>query len=420
MANPEHVALAKRNSFAIARWREQNWRRRARLDLSSAYLSGVKLPSVDLAHDDLSSIDLTNADLHGANLSGTNLQQAFLSRSNLAWVNLLNANLKGASLVRANLKGAVLRGAALSHADLSYADLSLADLSGANLQGADLTQVNLFQADLTGATLGRTNLTAATLDIANLSGVDLRHASLVHTSLDGTLLAGARLELTLFGDCDLGRVLGLSSTRHHGPSIIGLDTLIRSKGLIPASFLRESGVPEALIHLQGQMKANQMDISRVLLVGSVEDSAFIQRVQADLRAAGLSCWYLGVDDEEGLLEDGGSPTAQRLDYYDQMVLVCSEHALESPYGWRVFEQIMQSKALDNSRANRVIPLGLDRGLQGKPGKLCEALRRQPVVDFTDWQQQCGYDLALERLVEALKEKPVPFQPELGPLSPVID
>ena len=63
MANPEHVALAKQRSPAIARWREQHWRGRVRLDLSRAYLSGAKLPDADLSRDNLSGVDLTSADL---------------------------------------------------------------------------------------------------------------------------------------------------------------------------------------------------------------------------------------------------------------------------------------------------------------------------------------------------------------------
>ena len=63
MANPEHVAVAKGRSFAIARWRARSFQTRAHLDLSGAYLSGLRMPGVDLSHDNLDQIDLTSADL---------------------------------------------------------------------------------------------------------------------------------------------------------------------------------------------------------------------------------------------------------------------------------------------------------------------------------------------------------------------
>ena len=74
MANPEHVAIAKRRTFAIARWRAREFQSRPRLDLSGAYLSGIKMPGVDLGYDDLTQIDLTSADLRHANFVGARLR----------------------------------------------------------------------------------------------------------------------------------------------------------------------------------------------------------------------------------------------------------------------------------------------------------------------------------------------------------
>jgi uncharacterized protein YjbI with pentapeptide repeats len=402
LANPEHVALAKQRSHAIARWRERHWRSRARLDLSRAYLSGVKLPDVDLSRDYLSGVDLTSADLRGANLSGANLQSAHLSRSNLAWANLQRVNLKGASLVRANLSGSNLAGADLRGAALSSADLSFADLADANLSGADLTGTNLFLADLTGAGLGYARLTGATLDVANLTGSDLRGASVIRVMLDRTLFSNAMMEMTLFADCDLSQVLCLELVRHTGPSIIGLDCLARSRGLIPEVFLRRAGVAEPLIVFQEQLKLSPANCSRILLVSSVKDAKFSNRLQMDLTAAGLNCWPFPVDDENALLTDELLPVMQRLTHYDQMALVCSEHSLSSPYGWRFFEQITQRQFPATAWSKTIVTLITDEALSTRQDQLCEALRQQQVVDFKDWQEEEAYARSLNSLVAALR------------------
>lgn len=411
------MALARRRSYAIARWRELNWRSRARLDLSGAALSGAKLPGVDLSHDDLSGVDLTSADLHGANLTGAKLESAYLSRSNLSWSNLREAHLRGVSLVRANLKGSNLQGVDLGAADLSWADLSMADLTGANLSEADLTGSVLAQADLTGASLCRATMTSTDLDIANLDRVDLRLASLVHASLDGTLLSSVRLEMTLFGDCDMSRVLGLESARHDGPSIIGLDTLLRSRGMLPGPFLLGAGVPAALMEIHARAGLATSGCSHILLMGSVKDAPFIKRLEQDLRAFGLACWRLLVDDEEALLHDGAFPPVQRLAYYDQKLLVCSQSSLESPYGWRFFEQVASSRSRPGAQGKGIIPLTLDRSLAAKPGRLCDDLRSRPDVDFTRWEQDGVYEEQLKKLVAMLKYGEGPARPD-EPLSPV--
>jgi len=105
LSNPDHVAVAKGGTYSIARWRERHFRRRERLDLSGAYLSGARLPSVDLAYDDLSGADLTSADLRRSNLVGANLRSAHLSRAQMAWSQLQRANMQGISLGRADLTG---------------------------------------------------------------------------------------------------------------------------------------------------------------------------------------------------------------------------------------------------------------------------------------------------------------------------
>jgi hypothetical protein len=86
----------------------------------------------------------------------------------------------------------------------------------------------------------------------NLADATLSEAQLVFAELNNTRVGGADFTRTIisyanFRDVDLSDVIGLEAVSHGGPSTIGLDTIYRSKGQIPESFLRGAGVPENFI-----------------------------------------------------------------------------------------------------------------------------------------------------------------------------
>jgi hypothetical protein len=76
---------------------------------------------------------------------------------------------------------------------------------------------------------------------------DLRQAGLISTNLHGADLSQAVCAWTRFINMDLSSVKGLEKVCHINWSTIGVDTLYKSKGKIPAAFLRGCGVPENLI-----------------------------------------------------------------------------------------------------------------------------------------------------------------------------
>ena len=364
-------------------------------------MSGARLPSVDLAYDDLTGIDLTSADLRRSNLAGVNLRSAHLSRSQMAWSQLQHANMQGISLGRADLTGSCMQEACLQGADLSYAELPFTDLREADLSGADLSEANLAMADLTGASLSGATLHGTILDVANLTGVELRRATLVRPLLGRSLFCRARFEMTLFADCDLSQVLELESALHAAPSIIGLDTLARSHGLIPEHFLRRAGVPESLIGVQAQLAAGEDRSCRTLLIASIKDSGLAERLMADLWRVGLPTWQLVVDDEEELLGDGGLTQEQRLTFFDNRVLFCSEDSLASPHGWRMFELAAQNRGLEVASQPAVIPLNLDNQLLVRNDHLCARLQENAVIDFRGWDAQDAYNKGLKTLASRL-------------------
>lgn len=403
MAEPQHSALAKQGTEAIARWREERYWRRRRLDLSGASLSGARLVNVDLSRDDLSRIDLTNSDLRFSDFSRANLQAAHLWRSNLANSNLTGSNLAGAALGRTNLAGCSLQGADLRRTDLTSADLSRTNLASANLAGADLTGANLSWASLHGANMRNVKMTATVLTMADLTGVDLRGAQVVKTELDSAVFTEAVMEMTLLADCDLGRIIDLETVVHLGPSIIGLDTLARSQGCIPPEFLHRAGVAQALIDVQDQLRLGVLMEPRVLLVGSYQDAALAGRIQSDLRSSGIPCWSLEPDDESALLVNE-DPLGRAM-YYDWLVLICSDHSLENPHTSRFFNLLAGNGAAGVGQV--ILPVATDDLLYTRQDGLCQALLKLTTVDLRGWEEEASYRRSVENLVVALSEDASP-------------
>jgi hypothetical protein len=198
--------------------------------------------------------------------------------------------------------------------NLRDADLSRANLAGAHLAGAHLGDVNLFSTDLKGANLKGANLIGADLSEAVLHGADL---------------TGAWAARALFVNLDLRDVKGLDAMVHSGPSTVGIDTIYKSNGKIPHSFLRGCGVPEALITFIPSLVAAQAGIEyhSLFICYSNEDHKFAERLSDDLEANGFRCWLTPHNTHTD------EWTSDQMDYaiqmQDKLLLVLSKNSMNS-------------------------------------------------------------------------------------------
>lgn len=374
MANPEHIAIAKRRAFAIARWRATYFQERAHLDLSGAYLSGIRMPGVDFSYDDLTQIDLTSADLRHGRFNGARMREAHLTRCNLNRASFEDSQASGAVFTRSDLRGSNLNNADLRGANLTNCDIAFSTLVGANLAGADLSEADLTMSDLTDANLSGARLNAACLDVANLTRCDLRQTSLVRTRLDCTIVEDGLVDMTLFADCDLSAALCLETLRHEGPSIVGADTLARSGGALPEVFMRSAGVPPDFINGHASLLQQETPHRRVLLIGSTVDSNIVNWLEDELRQRGLQCWSLLADDEETIYNSQVIPPMSRFRNYDRVALLCSGEALESPLCWRLYREIMQRQSDSAARRVYIVAVELDECLDNPPASDDEAFQ----------------------------------------------
>jgi len=426
LADPEHVVLAKSGATAIAKWREVNYLipntltsytlkyqledisaserfepefvyGRARLDLSGASLSRSKLPGVDLANDELFGIDLTNSNLRMAEFQGSNLHSAHLSRSNLVHANFSRANLSSCFLTRSNLSMSTFSSANLAGADLSSSDLSFANLEGANLSRANLSAANLTGASLNGASLRNATLFATNLTQTDLTGADLRGANIIKAELESAAFFEAVFGMSTFVNCDLSTAIALDFSRHTGPSTIGLDTIVKSRGLLPKKFLLDAGVAEPFVAVQDSLIGVKRKYPSVLTIGSKQDTVLAKRLENSLRSAQISCWNFAADDESWVQS---SETIQgHTGYFDRLVLICTDSCLESTEARRRLAEVTGGK--DEAALQNITTLAVGSLFEESSDELCTLLKQGVVVDFRGWDDLRVFEVAVTSLINVL-------------------
>ena len=302
-------------------------------------------------------------------------------------IDLSGIDLSGTDLARANLRVANLNCANLTQAHLAQASLRVANLSGANLRGAELPQANLFGADLT-----RANLTSANLFEVNLSYANLTQAN----------LRGATIGVTVFGNIDLSTVKGLDSIRHWSPSIIGIDTILLSKGNIPDVFLREAGVPDTWITYARALINHPIDYYSCFISYSSKDQSFAERLYADLQSKGVRCWFAPEDLKWGERIRTGIDEAIRLD--DKLLLILSKSSVAS--GW-VEREVKTALAKERKEQRTVLfPVRIGKAIFESPFDWATEIRHERNIgDFTRWKDHDAYQKAFDRLLRDLKAEP---------------
>jgi hypothetical protein len=292
------------------------------------------------------------------------LVEANLIRDDLSHFNLNEASLSNANLSDANLSNANLSRAILSHADLSFADLSHADLSEANL-----SEANLSHADLIGANLTK-----------------------------------AKLLATVLGAVDLSKVKGLESANHIGPSTIGIDTILRSNGKIPKSFLRGAGVPDIFIKYAASLAGQPLEFYSCFISYSSKDDDLAQRLYADLQAKGVRCWFAPEDLKIG--DRFRIEIDRAIRVHDKLLILLSANSVSSDWVEKEVETAFEHERRD--KRTILFPIRLDDAIRtAEEGWAADIRRQRHIGDFTKWKDHDAYQKAFDRLLRDLKAAKAP-------------
>jgi hypothetical protein len=323
-------------------------------------------------------------DLSGQDLRGAEIGKCYLAEANLRRVNMSEEDLSNAQLNEADLSEANLNGANLSNARLTRANLFLATLVGTNLYGADLQAADFRDANLTNSNLSETYLGGTTF-----TGADLSHTNLI----------GATINATTFGDNDLSVVEGLNAVKHGAASIIGVQTLYRSKGRIPEDFLRGCGVPENLITYVPSLFGDALESYSCFISYSSKDEEVVDSIYRDLQTAGVRCWRAPQNLKVG--ENITSTIYDAIRLSDKLLLVLSSNSVESEW---VHTEVR--KALEKERAigkSVLFPVRLDDSVLTSNYEWAITLRTsRHIGDFRHWQERSNYQRAISRLIRDLK------------------
>lgn len=300
-------------------------------------------------------------------------------------------DLSGADLTGADLQGAILAGA-----DLVRTDLRRSKLQGANLVGTDLTGADLSGTHLVGALLTGADLSGATFTGADLINANFRDAILFDTDFSGAILSD-----TIFGNVDLSTAKGLEMADQRGPSTIGIDTILRSKGNIPETFLRGAGVPpsiiEAIPSLVGSLKP--IDFYSCFISYSSKDQDFAERLYTDLLAKGVRCW---LDKEDLKIGEKFRPRIdEAIRRHDKLLLVLSQNSVRSPWVEKEVETAFEKER----RYKKLVlfPIRLDDAvMRARQAWAADIRRQRHIGDFTCWKDHDTYQKAFTRLLRDLK------------------
>jgi uncharacterized protein YjbI with pentapeptide repeats len=314
-----------------------------------------------------------------------------------------------ADLTRVDLRGADLRGAKMSGLDLSGADLRGADLSGAVIQVAMLAGALCQRANFRGS-----NLFKSDLSHANFAGSDLREADLTAAVLLGTVFAGsnlsetsfraAELHATIFADVDLRATKGLGRAFHFAASTVGIDSVIRSEGLISEDFLKGAGLPSDLI---GYAQSLRAEYSSCFISHSSKDDVFADRLLGDLRERGVKCWFNDLDGGRGLAEQ----IDEAISRHEKLLLILSSNSMESEW---VRTEIYKARMRELREKKQILfPIRIApfetllewEYLLAEDGRdLAREIRGYYIPDFTNWSDPDFYRRAFEKLLKSLRRR----------------
>lgn len=307
----------------------------------------------------------------------------------------------------------------LSDADLSGTDLRKADLSMAKLVNAHLGMVclrdaQLIRTDLRWAELPDADLTRSHLNLADARWTNLTRANLAETDLSGANLCGAILSETDFSRAlcantildrsDLSAAEGLETVQHFFPSIIGVQSIIKSKGKIPEAFLRGCGVPEELIRYLPTLVGKVPDFYTCFISFTEADDAFSGQLYNDLQSKGVRCWRWKEDAKWG--GDLIREVDTAVQHYDKLIVTCSKDSLTAPAVLREIDRALQKEdrlMREGRDAEVLFPIRLDDYIfDGWEHHLKADVVKKNVGDFRHWTDADSYNTALERLVRDLR------------------
>jgi hypothetical protein len=221
------------------------------------------------------------------------------------------------------------------------------------------------------------------------------------TILSRTDFSEAEMVGCAFSGVDLSRAVGLESVQHRGRSSLDIETIYRSKGKIPETFLRGTGVPEPFIlNIPALVAAMEpIQFYSCFISYSTKDQDFAERLHADLQSKGIRCWFAPEDLKIG--EKFRSRIDESIRIFDKLLLILSHNSITSPWVEDEVEAALERERREHQLV--LFPVCLDDAITKTNVAWAAHLRRKRHIgNFRNWKGHDAYMRAFERLRRDLK------------------
>jgi hypothetical protein len=347
VANEEHIKILKQGVEVWNKWRKDN-------------------PDI--------TPDLTSTALNNLNLEGANLIKADFDRT---------------SIIHSNFNNAIFTEANMHLASFIVAQFVKADLSNSGITTADFIEANLEKATL-----------------ANARIIGARFRNVIFKDTD---FSNAHMHEVSFSNVDLSSAKGLESVTHEHPSTIGIDTLYKSGGNLPPSFLRGCGIPDDFITFIPSHFGIQQAIQfySCFISYSTKDEEFARRLYSRMRDEKLRVWFAPEDMKGG--EKLHEQIERAIQLHDRLLIILSEESMASE--WVMTEIRRARKTEIEQKRRKLFPILLVdfeavkkwKCFDGDSGKdLAVELREYFMPDFSNWKDHDSFEKGFERLLRDLR------------------
>lgn len=412
-------------------WNRWHFKQHDRIDLSEADLSGLHFDRIDIdafpADDELGDDPWGRYNLSNVSLRGAKLSNCFFDVTVLFDALLMDADLSGANLLGVFLNGADLTKADLSNAEIVSGEAPEATLEEANffrtkISNTDFSDANLLNAKFVECSLGG-SFTRAKFARGKVLGCTVAagftDANLLETDFTSSDLSKASFKGTILGNLDLSNVRGLEEATHNGPSVIGADTLAKSKGAIPDAFLRGCGlsdwaieqaklykpdlsndrINEILYKVYDLRATRALQISNLFISYSHADGEFVDKLEGKLNELGVRHWRDIHDMKAGRME---KQIDRAIRQNPTVLLVLSEHSLQSDW---VEHEVRTARGLEKEIGRDVLcPVALDDSWKSShwPERVMEQIMEYNILNFSEWKDDGKFEGMFHKLIDGLE------------------
>ena len=302
-------------------------------------------------------------------------------------------NLAGSDLSRLDLSGVTILDSFFADVDFSHSKLTRA-----SLYETAFYECNFTEADMTAVGLEDAEFAYSNLNAVDFRGTPLSRTLIRHSTLEGTEFENVTFDATVLVNVDLSLARGLDRISHDGPSVIDHRTLLRSSDL-PLEFLRGVGLPDEVIDFYRAQYGKPIQYFSAFISYSRTDEEFVDRLHAELQNNGVRCWQ---DTKDMKIGDRMRPAInQAIRVHDKVVLVLSEHSIESDW---VESEVEMALEKEREQGRTVLfPIRLDDSVMETDKAWAAEIRRtRNIGDFREWKDHDSYQVAFERVLRDLR------------------